>query len=320
MLGKTSKHSFSFRLANIAIDMTLNKMWKLVNETRKAYMESFTSTSNCLMGAIPAGDISALVKSIEDQLGRKADTTIVEGSWGNDDLRPSAEMFLYLSFCPPKVEMDAVRKELEQSMKIYAPKEILIILNRLLHAKGRNLPYRKEFSTFLDRLRKAWNLRYQQINNLKTEVQCKDCNITENQNLYATTNHPVHILDENSTFTQSSFIPFCWFGDHLEISTMSERFNVSVCNSFKPKLRNDQVCYEMDPNELLRGQTADNKVLYFVTDENRDRQISTAATDEAIGMFPMPRSGKKQFSFMLDDVKLSESVIYLDTIGDHINI
>ena len=282
--------------------MNIEKIWNVVTQKREDYLQTFTSTSACFRES----DTTALVKSIEDQLGLEPDTAIHENIT-EESLRAASEMLAYLTFCPPKAEMDAAREELDRSIHIYTPKEILIILNRLLHAKGENLPYKEAFSTFFDRISKAWNLKYKEIKRLTSEHQCEDCQVTENfPNLAEVTNHPVHILDEDEAVSPSSFIPFCSFGSKKKLSLKNEKFNVPVCNSFKPKLRNDQVCYEMDPNKLLNGQRADKIVLYFIIDQNKDRQISKSSNAVSV---------KRREKFMLDDVKQEGSAIYLDTIG-----
>ena len=62
------------------------------------------------------------------------------------------------------------------------------------------------------------------------------------------TNHPVHLTDGESLFP-TALIPFCEFGGSM--STMGkeiERLDVPVCNSFKPKIVEGQLCYSVDPN------------------------------------------------------------------------
>ena len=57
---------------------------------------------------------------------------------------------------------------------------------------------------------------------------------------------------------------------------------------------------------LKKGQNVNNNVLYFIIDENKDRQISIATNNG---------SAKKRESFMLDDIRQAESITYLETIG-----
>ena len=135
--------------------------------------------------------------------------------------------------------------------------------------------------------------------------------LIEDQNLSQLTNHPVHVIDKEPT---SSFIPFCWLGVDLDVSRESERFSLSVCNSFKPKLRNDQVCYEMDPNDFLKkDQSSKNLVLYLILDENKDRQILDSI--KVPNNQNMTKQKQKE-NFLVDFGNEKETFIYLDTIGD----
>ena len=55
-----------------------------------------------------------------------------------------------------------------------------------------------------------------------------------------------------------------------------DQFDVPVCNSFKAKILNDQLCYEVDLNDYKDFFTNENlkKGLKFLVDENRDRFFS----------------------------------------------
>ena len=47
-------------------------------------------------------------------------------------------------------------------------------------------------------------------------------------------------------------IPFCGFGTNLStMGTKIDQFSVPVCNSFKATVLNDQLCYELDVNEMI---------------------------------------------------------------------
>ena len=300
-------------MANILIkdDIDVNIAGQIIERTRWRFLNTnFTTCS--YFKFIKDQAIPTLVQSVENPFELTADYGIHDNITV-ESLETAAGMFLNLSFCPPMVEMDSTKDKLGDSIKIYSPKEILIIINRLLIAKGENLPYKQEFSEILEKVRVAWDLEYQEIMNLTGDYDCdtEDCKVStsliDHPNLSTVTNHPVHIVDKDINISPSSFIPFCWFGKGLKIGINSEMFKVSVCNNFKPKLRNDQVCYEMDPNQLLKtGQSANNIVLYLLIDENKDRQISVASNDVI---------ETKKETFVAADVEQENSVIYLDTIG-----
>ena len=66
------------------------------------------------------------------------------------------------------------------------------------------------------------------------------------------TNHPVHVFDENGDLSPSAFIPMCSFGGNLE--DFKTKFDVGfpVCNSFKPVMHYDKICYEVDLNNKFK--------------------------------------------------------------------
>ena len=54
-------------------------------------------------------------------------------------------------------------------------------------------------------------------------------------------------MDRKGNISPSSFIPFCSFGDDKKILGREKSgFPVPVCDSFEAKIRNDQLCYEVD--------------------------------------------------------------------------
>ena len=83
-----------------------------------------------------------------------------------------------------------------------------------------------------------------------------------------------------------------------------------VCNSFKAKVLNDQLCYEFDLNKYRDNSNIEKYLklgLVFFMDYNEDRQVSLE-TDEVVddhswvGRIEKPKTGK-------------ESLIHLNTIG-----
>ena len=88
------------------------------------------------------------------------------------------------------------------------------------------------------------------------------------------TNHPVH-LNSNSQL-QTAFIPFCSFGEDMQsIGTKIDGFDIPVCNSFKAKLIQDQLCYEVDLKNYEKKENRENELrdgLILLLDLNEDRQ------------------------------------------------
>ena len=114
----------------------------------------------------------------------------------------------------------------------------------------------------------------------------------------------------NQEFSQSSFIPFCSFGDEI-IGSEIDGFDMKVCNIFKPKLYLDQLCYETDLQELkdnhsviLRNQL--KLGLTLVLDYNEERQINSHYSENG-------SISKKKFSYNLNSA--NSLTTHLDTIS-----
>ena len=89
-------------------------------------------------------------------------------------------------------------------------------------------------------------------------------------------NHPVHIIDEDGDLSPSAFIPFCKFGNQNS-GIYLKQFNQPVCNIFRKKIIEDQLCYEVNLNmkSNLQRLSEDNIIgLSFMVDTNKDREIS----------------------------------------------
>ena len=55
-----------------------------------------------------------------------------------------------------------------------------------------------------------------------------------------------------------------------------DRFDFPLCNSFRPKILHDQLCYEVDPNEYKSSINIDRDLkigLELLLDFNEDRQV-----------------------------------------------
>ena len=87
------------------------------------------------------------------------------------------------------------------------------------------------------------------------------------------TNHPVHIISNDGQLMPTALIPFCSFGNKMDITGVKiDEFEVPVCNIFRPKIVKDQLCYTVNPNDF-RDKLASSKILTFsfVVDMNEDR-------------------------------------------------
>ena len=124
--------------------------------------------------------------------------------------------------------------------------------------------------------------------------------------------HPVHIVNEDTKKSLSAFIPFCEFGGNMaSMGVKVNQFEFPVCNSFKAKIRNDQLCYEVDLNRFTNRNNIDKELelgFYFILDYNEDRQITLKK-----------KSNKKEFGLAGNITKVDHNqhaIIYLDTIGN----
>ena len=106
-------------------------------------------------------------------------------------------------------------------------------------------------------------------------------------------------------------IPFCDFGGNMSaMGVMIDQFDIPVCNSFQAKIRNDQLCYEVDLNRFSDKNSKDKELklgFNFILDYNEDRQITF---DKNSDMLITENAG--------DVIELDQNknaVIYLDTIG-----
>ena len=125
--------------------------------------------------------------------------------------------------------------------------------------------------------------------------------------LQTLSNHPVHILKNNREFSSSSFIPFCSFGKHF-IGDKVDKFLIPVCNIFKPRNYFNQLCYEIDLQEIKDSKNIKEQLelgLTLVLDYNEERQINRNA---------IPTNVSHEIKAFYNDDGDSVS-IYLDTIG-----
>ena len=95
--------------------------------------------------------------------------------------------------------------------------------------------------------------------------------------LHQLSNHPGHIVNEQGNISPSALIPFCEFGDNSFIMGIAiKAFNVPVCNSFKAKLLNNQLCYQLDLNKVNSKFSAESlkSGLTLFVDNNEERQYT----------------------------------------------
>ena len=91
-----------------------------------------------------------------------------------------------------------------------------------------------------------------------------------------------------------------------------DQFDVPVCNSFQEKILNDQLCYEVDLQNLKQeNYDKDLKLgLAFLMDYNEDRNLSfyENIADSSLGSFGSKVDGSNENN---------HAFIYLNTIGNN---
>ena len=81
-------------------------------------------------------------------------------------------------------------------------------------------------------------------------IKLNNHSILGSKDIQKVTNHPVHIIDQDGVFYPTALIPFCEFGRSMSVmGVKSDQFDHPVCNSFRPKVIRDQLCYTVDPNK-----------------------------------------------------------------------
>ena len=116
-------------------------------------------------------------------------------------------------------------------------------------------------------------------------------------------NHPVHIIDRDGNFTQSSFIPFCALAGDMEIlGQQVPNFQFPVCTKFKPKNLFGDLCYELDVNDVKDKIKVTNGVLggiTFAMDYNEDRRIADRSEQE--GSLKQDQKGLGDYETIADN-------------------
>ena len=93
--------------------------------------------------------------------------------------------------------------------------------------------------------------------------------------VYRITNHPVHIMDQSGNLSPTALIPFCEFGGNMSVMGVKiDQFDDPVCNSFRPKIVMDQLCFTVDPNDYkdkidLTGYLSSSLFINY----NEDKEI-----------------------------------------------
>ena len=84
-----------------------------------------------------------------------------------------------------------------------------------------------------------------------------------------------NVAHVNEKYDSGALIPFCEFGGNMSVMGFKkEKFEFPFCNSFRPKIVMDQLCFQVDPNEYkdkidLKGELSLSLYIHY----NKDRQM-----------------------------------------------
>ena len=106
-------------------------------------------------------------------------------------------------------------------------------------------------------------------------------------------NHPVHILDDNLNLSPSAFIPFCSFDGNSDLLGRDYgNFSLPVCSSFKKRLLEGQLCYQIDVNRVINDKSVaglQKGGLTLLVDVNAEKDLfsvlNTTPEDEIFSDF-----------------------------------
>ena len=114
----------------------------------------------------------------------------------------------------------------------------------------------------------------------------------------------------------SALIPFCGIGRNMSaMGVKIDKFDIPVCNSFTEIVLNDQLCYEVDPNNFIQRKNileGFKTGITLVLDYNEDREVSYGTQNDD-GM-----QGDEEEDIMdilVQTDSKQEALIYLNTIG-----
>ena len=309
-------------LSNIGTD----ELWKVVSKIRRE--TSFDKSCDVRGDGLYelTVDKRSQITAVEMSLKIEASEYRYENIT-SESLLTAAEMFIYLTICPGKFNSvnptEARQKWFQAWYRLYndlfsthSQDQILLTLNRLMKSGSgdkndlqRNQKLFKKTATLL-------KLQYENIHRLLpglTSSNISEDKVKINPMDFPRILHPVHIINKENSTSQSAFIPFCEIGGNMSAMGVDiDQFNFPVCNSFKEKVLNDQLCYEVDLNRFVNVNTIDRDLelgFTFIMDYNEDRQVTfdrIISNRENIGLTTsIVESDHHQHAF-----------IYLDTIGN----
>ena len=297
------------------ITLPLDNVWSFVKNVRILYLlENSNPECNRDNTLLSDREIQDIVNSLAGKLQINT-TSFLSENISYQTLEMAGEMFTYLSYCPPSIpKLLRFRAFLFQTG---TPRQILLALTSLIKTLE-NVNDKEESIKIFSKFMKSLDMiEYENIQ-IKTKQKCytnatfgncpmksyKDDKETSgfsnktlkrtsslfvsgfSKNLQKVTNHPVHIIDQDNEMYPTAMIPFCEFGGNLSVMGVKiSQFNAPVCNSFRPKIIRDQMCYTVDPNEYknendLKGELSLSLFIHYNEDRQMEDTDDTDSTDK----------------------------------------
>ena len=243
-----------------------NIAWENVKKVRNDFIKSYNESSSCKY-LLSFKDI----KHNTQLFMNLSNATNLQKNLTKEAINRGAKIFLYLNSCPKtktKKRYLTIFKQIFKTSKFESTNSgiILFTLNvmKLFPNDGRKIA-----SKILEKISTLIKLPL---------IQTQKHNLTLNlRNMNPkSSNHPVHILDREGNIAPSSFIPFCSFGNDMKnMGRQMIGFNNPVCNSFEARIRNDQLCYEVNLEKYKDKNNIQEQLesgLVLLLDYNLERQ------------------------------------------------
>ena len=114
----------------------------------------------------------------------------------------------------------------------------------------------------------------------------------------------LEISMESFPFGPTALIPFCQFQGSMSVMGVNKpNFSAPVCNSFQAKIRNDQLCYTVDPNIYRVDKPFE---LTLLLDYNEEREIS---------LYEDNKENKHENHLTLTVKEAQKRFVIIETIG-----
>ena len=264
-------------------------------------------------------------KQIAKLLNISNDSNIPE-DLSRKDIIKGAKLFIFLNSCPNKEEYH--RRNFYRNIinPRWNPTVSGMILYTINHIKRAPEDFRNISQGLLKYFASKLGFKYilpENMLNRELDIPGKLLSVYDKKQLSTVTNNPVHILNKDKNRSPSSLIPFCAFGDDMEaMGTKIDGFDLPVCSSFTAKVRNDQLCYEVDLNKFIQDKNdIEYKLksgLVLIIDLNEDRQLKNYGPFKNESLKETAATKKDEtFEIHLDTISKYQNK-YNDVMGENI--